>query len=154
MISERMGDILTTDLDVIVNTVNCVGVMGKGIALNIKKKMPESYFKQYQDDCRLGFYKPGNIYISETLSGCDTHFTKVANFTTKDHWKNPSKKEWIISGLNAFIVKYPYWNIEEIAFPMLGCGCGGLDQNEIYDIMYEKLDSLKDLKIEIWKYQH
>ncbi len=153
MIIDKTGNLLDTECDVIVNTVNCVGVMGKGIALEIKKIMPENYFKQYKNDCDLGFYKPGNIYLSETLKYENEFFTKIANFTTKNHWKNPSKKEWIISGLNAFIVKYPYWNIDEIAFPMLGCGCGGLEQNEIYDIMYEKLEPLKDLKIEIWKYQ-
>ena len=146
MIIDRTGDILDSEFNCIVNTVNCVGVMGKGIALKIKNIMPDRYFETYKNNCKNGLYKPGGVYFYEDSE------TNIINFTTKDHWRNPSKKEWIISGLNDFVIKYPHWNIDEIAFPMLGCGCGGLDQNEIYDIMYKKLEPLKDLKIEIWKY--
>lgn len=136
----KIGDIFSSSAQTIVNTINCAGVMGKGIALEFKKRYPEM-FKEYTQLCKLGKVQPGKPYFYQDLLG-----TSILNFPTKDHWRSPSKLSYIISGLNWFISNYQTYGVTSVAFPPLGCGNGGLSWDVIGPIMYSKL---KDLPIDI-----
>lgn len=129
---------------VLVNTVNCVGVMGKGIALEFKKRFPEMYVK-YKEICATGLFTPGKLWIYKDPNSD----LRILNFPTKLHWRDPSKFEYIEAGLKKFIYTYKEKNITEIAFPLLGCSNGGLDVNEVLPYMIEVLNPL-DIKIEIY----
>ena len=139
----KIGNIFDTECSAVVNTVNCVGVMGKGIALEFKKRFP-SMFDDYVYKCKTGRLKPGLPYFYEDLLG-----TKILVFPTKDHWRSPSRLSYIIDGLDWFIEHYKEYEIDSIAFPPLGCGNGGLSWSVVGPIMYQKLCSLP-IQIEIY----
>ena len=127
----------------IVNAVNCVGVMGKGIALEFKKRYPAMY-RDYVEKCDAGEVKPGKPYVYENHDG-----TKILNFPTKDHWRSPSKLSYVMDGLEWFVTNYESYGISSIAFPALGCGNGGLTWKVVGPIMYHKLSKLP-IEIEIY----
>ncbi len=136
----KIGDIFESKAKTLVNTVNCVGVMGKGIALEFKKRYPDM-FSEYVALCNSGEVKPGIPYCYQNLCG-----VSVINFPTKNHWRSPSKLSYIISGLDWFSDNYKALNITSVAFPPLGCGNGGLPWSVVGPLMYSKL---KDLPIDI-----
>src|SRR5690554_1972745 len=138
-----VGDIFNSEMETLVNTVNCVGVMGKGIAKEFKSRYPDM-FLEYKNMCDRKQIKLGELSIHEV----NDIFSKrrIINFPTKGHWKSPSKLSDIIQGLDYFINNYQPWNITSIAFPPLGCGNGGLKWSYVGKIMYQKL---KDLPIDI-----
>lgn len=146
MIKVLVGDIFDSEMETLVNTVNCAGVMGKGIAKEFKRRYPEM-FSEYKDMCERKEIKLGQLTIYEV----DDIFSKrrVLNFPTKGHWKSPSKLTDIINGLDYFISNYKAWDITSIAFPPLGCGNGGLKWSYVGRIMYQKLKNLP-LDIEIY----
>jgi O-acetyl-ADP-ribose deacetylase (regulator of RNase III) len=123
------GDLLRAETDAIVNAVNCVGVMGKGIALQFKKKWPEN-FRDYKRACDAGEVRPGKVHVHEmgTLAG-RPHF--IVNFPTKDHWRDGSKMEFVEEGLRDLVRVVKSVGIRSIAIPALGCGHGGLDWAEV-----------------------
>lgn len=127
----------------IVNTVNCVGVMGKGIALKFKKRYPAMYH-DYVEKCDTGQIKPGKPFVYQNSDG-----TKILNFPTKDHWRSPSRLSYVINGLDWFVENYESYGINSIAFPPLGCGNGGLTWSIVGPIMYSKLCNLP-INIEIY----
>jgi len=139
----KIGNIFESQATTLVNTVNCVGVMGKGIALEFKKKYP-NMFSEYVDLCNKGFVKPGVPYYYHDLLG-----TSIINFPTKNHWRSPSKLSYIISGLDWFRDNYDSLGIKSIAFPPLGCGNGGLPWSVVGPLMYSKLNDLP-IDIEIF----
>ena len=139
----KIGNIFESNAKTLVNTVNCVGVMGKGIALEFKNKYPEMY-KEYVDLCKFDMVKPGIPYYYSDILG-----TSIINFPTKDHWKSPSKLSYITSGLKWFRDNYKDLNIESIAFPPLGCGNGGLPWSVVGPLMYSMLYDLP-INIEIF----
>ncbi len=139
----QIGDIFSSHCQALVNTVNCVGVMGKGIALEFKKRYPEM-FAEYENLCRNNAVKPGLPYFYKDLNG-----TILLNFPTKDHWRSPSKLSYILSGLDWFCANYQSNNITSIAFPPLGCGNGGLTWDIVGPVMYSKLHDLP-IEIEIY----
>lgn len=143
MIKVLIGDIFKSDAQTLVNTVNCVGVMGKGIALEFKKRFPEM-FKDYSEKCKANKIQVGTLYYYD-----DMFNNSILNFPTKNHWRSPSKLEDVISGLDYFIAHYQEWGITSIAFPPLGCGNGGLDWKVVGPIMYQKLLPL-DIDIKIY----
>jgi O-acetyl-ADP-ribose deacetylase (regulator of RNase III) len=123
------GDLLKQDdVDAIVNTVNCVGVMGKGIALQFKNKWPDN-FKAYAAACKSGSVRPGTMFVFD--SGAIVRPNFIINFPTKDHWRGKSKIEFIRDGLVDLVVQIKRLNIRSIAIPPLGCGNGGLDWNDV-----------------------
>lgn len=124
MIKFTHGDILRADVEAIVNTVNCVGVMGRGIALQFKKAWPEN-FKAYALACKNEEVKPGQMFIFETGQLANPRF--IINFPTKRHWRAASRMEDIESGLRALVADIKKYNIKSIAIPPLGAGLGGLD---------------------------
>lgn len=136
----KIGDIFSSRATTLVNTVNCVGVMGKGIAEEFKKRYPEM-FKEYVSLCEAGQVRPGVPYYYHDLIG-----NSIINFPTKDHWKSPSKLSYIVSGLQWFCDNYVQLGITSVAFPPLGCGNGGLSWAMVGPVMYS---FLKDLPIEI-----
>lgn len=131
----------TEKFDIMVNTVNCVGVMGKGIALEFKQRFPNLY-TAYIKACKSGEIKPGALWYYVDTSN-DRNWQLIINFATKDSWKNPSKYEWIESGLlelKAYLASpYVKWNI---GIPALGCGCGGLSWPRVKAMMEKHLSEL------------
>ena len=143
MIKIKTGNIFETECSTIVNAVNCVGVMGKGIALEFKKRYPDM-FNEYVKLCRDGQVEPNKPYVYFDKSGI-----KILNFPTKNHWRTKSKLSYIVDGLDWFVENYLGYGIESIAFPALGCGNGGLSWKEVYSTMNEKLKPLP-IYIEIY----
>lgn len=143
MIKVVIGDMFQSSMQVKVNTVNSVGVMGKGIAQIFKQQYPDLY-DDYRDRCKNNEVEEGVPYLYENLFG-----EKFVNFPTKGHWKNLSNIKKIEQGLDIFIEKYKEWGIESIAFPPLGCGNGGLLWQQVGPIMYQKLSKL-DIPVEVY----
>ena len=131
----KIGDLFNSQSKTLVNTVNCVGVMGKGIAKEFKKRYPRM-FEDYVDRCSKGQVIPGvpYYYSDEEIS--------IINFPTKNHWRSPSKLSDIISGLDWFVENYEELGITSVAFPPLGCGNGGLEWKVVGPIIYDKLSPL------------
>ena len=123
MIELTQGDILQADAEALVNTVNCVGVMGRGIALQFKKRFPEN-FKRYKVACDNKELQPGRMFINDLNRLYDPRY--VINFPTKRHWKGKSRMEDIEAGLQALVEEVRKRDIHSIAIPPLGCGLGGL----------------------------
>jgi O-acetyl-ADP-ribose deacetylase (regulator of RNase III) len=128
MIEFTTGDILTADTEALVNTVNCVGVMGRGIALQFKNKFPKN-FKAYEAACKRQEVMPGRMFVFDT--GELTFPRYIINFPTKRHWKGKSRIEDIESGLEDLAEVVSERKIQSIALPPLGSGLGGLDWQEV-----------------------
>ena len=143
MIKIVLGNIFDSKAETLVNTVNCVGVMGKGIASEFKNKYPEM-FNEYKEMCKNKILKTGTLYPY-----VKDNKVVVLNFPTKNHWRSPSKLEYIIDGLKWFVENYELLDITSIAFPPLGCGNGGLSWDSIGPIMYHYLHKLP-IDIEIY----
>ncbi len=122
MIHTTFGDILISDAEAIVNTVNCVGVMGRGIALQFKLKFPENY-RFYKATCDQGRMMVGKVLVFKQESVSKPKY--IINFPTKRHWKGKSKIEDISKGLDSLITEVKRLNIKSIAIPALGSGLGG-----------------------------
>ena len=128
MIEFTTGDILAADTEALVNTVNCAGVMGRGIALQFKNKFPGN-FRAYEAACKKQEVMPGRMFVFET--GDLTLPRYIINFPTKRHWKGKSRIEDIESGLEDLIRVINERGIQSIALPPLGSGLGGLDWQKV-----------------------
>lgn len=124
-IKSGIGNIFDTKVEALVNPVNTVGVMGKGLALEFKKRFPINY-SYYRFDCDNNRMEIGKMLI---YSGSDlvAPLKYIINFPTKNHWRNNSKVEYINSGLTDLVKMINFTEIKSIAIPPLGCGNGGLD---------------------------
>ena len=122
------GDLLNQDAEALVNTVNCVGVMGRGVSLQFKKTFPDN-FKAYTNACERGEVQPGRMFVFET--GRATNPRYIINFPTKRHWRGKSRMEDIESGLEALVHEISERNIGSIAIPPLGSGLGGLNWSDV-----------------------
>ena len=147
MIIFKEGNLLQSQADVLVNTVNTVGVMGKGIALQFKIKFPQN-FKVYVQAIEKGHVKVGQVLIVEVNASGPVKY--IVNFPTKQHWRSPSQLSWIKSGLDDLKGKLSHLPVKSIALPPLGCGNGGLDWAIVKPLM---IDSLKDLDMEVMIYE-
>jgi O-acetyl-ADP-ribose deacetylase (regulator of RNase III) len=150
MITDKKGNIFTTKCQTIVNTVNCVGVMGAGIAYEFRLRFPDM-FKKYKERCdnsQINIGKLWNYVIEENHTG---KYEYILNFPTKNDWKNPSKIEYLEKGLKSFSEIYQKENIKSIAFPLLGADRGGLSKESSKEIMKKYLEKL-DIDIEIWHF--
>lgn len=133
MIEFVKGDILESDCQALVNTVNCYGKMGKGLALLFKNKFPHM-FNAYKNACRKKEVKTGQMHIwknPESRTDDKARPVYVVNFPTKDHWKQPSQMEWIICGLQNLVEEIKEKGITSIGIPPLGCGLGGLNWYQV-----------------------
>lgn len=144
MLHLTSGDILQAHAEALVNTVNCVGVMGRGIALQFRKAFPEN-FKVYQSACLRKEVRPGRMLTVET--GILTGPRYVINFPTKRHWRGNSRIEDIDAGLEALVREVRQRGIKSIAIPPLGCGLGGLDWNEVRPRIVRAFESLPDVEV-------
>jgi O-acetyl-ADP-ribose deacetylase (regulator of RNase III) len=137
------GNIFTSKCQTIVNTVNCVGVMGAGIALECRLRYP-GMFDRYVKLCEAGQIEVGKLWIYKSDRW-------ILNFPTKKHWKYPSKIEYLEAGLEKFSTTYRDKGIESIAFPLLGADKGGIPASDSLQVMQKHLDGM-DINIEIYKY--
>ena len=147
MIRYTEGNILKADTHAIINTVNCVGVMGKGIALQFKKAFPEN-FKVYKKACDKKEVTVGKMFIFDSGSTFNPRF--IINFPTKNHWRGKSKYEFIEVGLKDLRKQIENFKIKSVAVPPLGCGLGGLDWSKVRPMIENCLGSL-DIEILIFE---
>jgi len=146
MIEFTTGNIFTADTDALVNPVNCVGVMGLGLALQFKKAYPTN-FKAYQDACTQGDVRPGHMFITERA---DTpHF--IINFPTKRHWQNTSLMVDIDSGLSSLVEEIKRRGILSIAIPPLGSGLGGLSWSAVRPRIEQALADVPEVRVIIFE---
>lgn len=144
MIKLKQGNILEADVEALINTVNCVGVMGKGIALQFKQAFREN-FQAYANACRKGEVKPGLMFTFPTGRMINPKY--IINFPTKWHWKEKSKLEYIEQGLNALVTEVRRLGIKTIAIPPLGCGYGGLKWPEVCNLIETAFNQLPDVLV-------
>ncbi len=138
-----IGDILKSKAQTLVNTVNCVGIMGKGIALEFRNQFPEM-FKDYAQRCERNEVRIGQPYMYKSLFG-----QQIVNFTTKEHWKSLSKVSDIGRGLDYLLAHYKEWGITSIAIPPLGCGNGQLEWEVVGPLIYNRAKQM-DIPVEIY----
>lgn len=148
MIEYKNGDIFQADAEALINTVNCVGVMGRGLALQFKHAFPEN-FKAYAAACKRDEVRPGQMFVFDTgqLSGP----RYIINFPTKRHWRGKSRMEDIEAGLQALVEIIRQNNISSIAIPPLGSGLGGLKWEEVRLRIEAALQPLEDVKVVIYE---
>jgi len=144
MIKILTGNIFTTKCNTIVNTVNCVGIMGAGIAYECRLRYPEMYEK-YQTLCKDNLLQIGTLWIYKSEN------KNILNFPTKIDWKHPTKIEYLEKGLQKFVSTYKAKEIASIAFPLLGASHGGLTQEQSLSVMKKYLSKC-DIEIEIWHF--
>ena len=148
MIKPTTGNLLKADAEALVNTVNCDGYMGKGIALQFKKAFPTNY-DAYHKACKAGEVVPGKMNVYETGAMINPRY--IINFPTKRHWRNPSRMEDVESGLVALIDVIKQYGIRSIAIPPLGCGLGGLDWNEVKPRIEQAFSELPDVNVYLYE---
>ena len=142
MIYFKDGDIFKDTSEAIVNAVNCVGVMGKGIALKFKEKYPDNYI-MYKTACDRKEVKIGKMFIYKESN------KTIINFPTKQHWRNDSKIEYIKEGLEDLVKVLQSLNIESVAMPAIGCGNGGLSWDIVKKTIKEYLSDV-DMSIVVY----
>lgn len=148
MIKFTKGNLLKAEVEALVNTVNTVGVMGKGIALMFKEAFPDNY-QRYEAACKTGEVKVGHMFVVERHELFGPKW--IINFPTKKHWRHPTRREWVIDGLkelHSFIVAK---GIRSIAVPPLGCGNGGLVWEDVRRDIVDALSDLEDVEIIVFE---
>lgn len=143
----KTGDLFKAGTDALVNTVNCVGIMGRGVALQFKKAYPAN-FRAYEAACKIGEVTPGRMFVFET-GKFSPRF--IINFPTKRHWRGKSRIEDIESGLKALASEIELRGIKSIALPPLGSGLGGLNWNEVLPRIRAALEDIPDLDVIIFE---
>ncbi len=144
MIEIIIGNLLQTKAEALVNTVNCIGYMGKGIALQFKKAYPENNDK-YKKACNVHEVRPGKMFVFETGNMFDPKY--IINFPTKRHWREKSRIEDIKSGMKDLVSVIKRNKISSIAIPPLGCGLGGLDWNQVKQIIKNEMQQLQNVHV-------
>ena len=148
MIEYKSGNILTADAEALVNTVNCVGVMGRGIALQFKKVFPAN-FKAYEAACKRSEVQPGRMFVFET--GKLTNPRYIINFPTKRHWRGASRLSDIEAGLDALVREIRAREIRSIALPPLGSGLGGLNWADVRSAIERALAPLAEVAVTVFE---
>jgi len=148
MVEFKQGNLLESDVEAVVNTVNTVGVMGKGIALMFKERFPDN-FKAYAKACKLGEVRVGHMFVTETGELTNPRF--IINFPTKQDWRHPTKIQWVKDGLRDLEKIIRNQKIHSIALPPLGCGNGGLDWDDVKPLIEDMLSHLPDVKAVVFE---
>lgn len=157
------GDMFTSGAEALVNPVNCVGVMGAGLALHFKLRFPEN-FDNYVKVCKGRGMSPGKLLVSDCqksrvvsapwgsiLPSHDSgHARYIVNFPTKRHWKDKSRLDDVAAGLDALVQFVRTESVKSIAIPPLGCGLGGLDWRDVRPLVEEAAKSLPDVKVQVY----
>jgi O-acetyl-ADP-ribose deacetylase (regulator of RNase III) len=148
MIRYATGNLLLANAEALVNTVNTVGVMGKGVALQFKGAFPEN-FHAYEEACKRGDVRIGRMFVTETgrLDGPRW----IINFPTKKDWRHPSKLEYVRSGLDGLVRVVRERSMKSIALPPLGCGYGGLDWAQVKQAIEAALAELSDVDVIVYQ---
>lgn len=150
MIEYRAGDLLKADAEALVNTVNTVGVMGKGIALQFKQAYPENY-KAYEQVCSAGELQPGGIFTFERGRMHDDKPWFILNVATKKHWRSKSRLDDIRAGAANIADEVRRLGIQSVAIPPLGCGNGGLNWNDVRPLIQQAMQPLQDVKVLVYE---
>jgi uncharacterized protein YwgA/O-acetyl-ADP-ribose deacetylase (regulator of RNase III) len=137
MVIVRIGNLFESNAQTLVNTVNCVGVMGKGVALEFKNRFPDM-FEDYAARCRTGRVRLGQPYLYRRLMA-----PWILNFPTKDHWRSVSRLQDIENGLQYVLAHYREWGIASLAVPPLGCGHGQLEWRVVGPTLYRHLKQMQ-----------
>jgi O-acetyl-ADP-ribose deacetylase (regulator of RNase III) len=148
MLEFKQGNLLEENAEALVNAVNCVGVMGKGIALQFKQAFPEN-FQQYKKACDAKEVQPGRMFTVPTGKLFNPKY--IINFPTKRHWRDKSKIEDIQTGLKALVAEVQQLGITSIAIPALGCGNGGLDWVEVKPLIKSAFAELPEVKVVVFE---
>jgi O-acetyl-ADP-ribose deacetylase (regulator of RNase III) len=148
MIRYTNGNLLEAEVEAVVNTVNTVGVMGKGIALMFKEAFPDNR-RQYEAACKRGEVRVGRMFVTERPGLIGPRW--IINFPTKENWRNPSREEWIQEGLADLRRVIEEKGIRSIALPPLGCGNGGLEWSVIRPLIEGALGRLEDVDVVVYE---
>ena len=148
MIERTQGDLLDAGVQALVNTVNTVGIMGKGIALQFKKAFPENY-SAYRKACAAGLVTIGRMFVHDLGVLASPRY--IINFPTKQHWRSKSKIADIKSGLTALVDEVQRLGIESIALPPLGCGHGGLEWSEVAPLIEKAFADLPNVQVLVFE---
>ena len=155
MITFTQGNLLEADVEAVVNTVNTVGIMGKGIALMFKERFPDN-FEDYARACRAGEVDVGKMFVTESTGLFGPRW--IINFPTKTHWRVKTRIEWVEEGLKDLVRTIRQKNIRSIAIPPLGCGNGGLDWHDVRPAIVSALEQIDGLDAVVYeptsKYQN
>jgi O-acetyl-ADP-ribose deacetylase (regulator of RNase III) len=146
IVYHRDGKLLDSDCQALVNTVNCRGVMGKGVAIAFRKAYPQ-VFRAYRTDCDEQLFSPGDVR-AYTIG--DTRFVLCA--ATKNHWRNPSRYLWVVECLSNLVYTCDALKIQSVALPYLGCGNGGLYLGFVQELIWEvaQTDQGSDIEFHIY----
>ncbi len=148
MIRFQKGDILHSDAQALVNAVNCVGIMGKGLALQFKRAFPEN-FRFYAQACENGKVHLGSMLVHDLNRMTGPRY--IVNFPTKQHWKNQSRLEDIEAGLKDLVKTLRELHIQSIAIPPLGCGLGGLNWSDVRPRIEDAFGALTEVQVELFE---
>ena len=145
MIEHRTGDILQVkDAQVLVNPVNCAGRMGRGLALQFAQAYPDME-RQYRQICRQKALRPGAVYL-HPIAPPDQQPAWIASFPTKDHWRNPSRMPWIRDGMADLMAQMDSRGITSVAIPYLGAGLGGLNPDNVAQVIKEEAEQWPNIR--------
>jgi O-acetyl-ADP-ribose deacetylase (regulator of RNase III) len=148
MIKETKGNLFEAKAEALVNAVNCVGVMGKGIAWQFRREFSEDCFRDYKRACQSDELAIGKVHVYElktTLVETSPRF--IVNFPTKNHWRGQSRIEDIESGLRSLVEAVERYEIKSLAMPALGCGLGGLDWNDVKPLIEKAFVHLSNVEV-------
>lgn len=148
MIITAKGDLLRAQVDALINPVNCVGVMGKGLALQFRKEYPEM-FRVYALACEAGEVLPGRIHVWPTGAAALPRF--ILNFPTKRHWRDASRLDDIEAGLRDLVAVIQRLGIRSIAIPALGAGLGGLEWSAVRPLIVQVLEPLVAAEVHLYE---
>jgi len=147
MIYECQGNILKANACALVNPVNCVGVSGKGLALQFRRAWPANYIS-YVEACKSGRLSPGRLHIFPTCRLGNPKW--IINFPTKDDWRDKSKLIYIEGGLDALVPQLLINRIDNVAIPPLGCGLGGLKWEDVKLLIAERFAARQDITVHLY----
>lgn len=147
MLTYKTGDLLLDDAQALVNAVNCVGIMGAGVAAQFRARWP-GYFHDYQQICAAEALKPGKVALHMMP---DAPGRYIVSFPTKDHWKNSSSLTGIYRGLSSLAGFLREHNIGSVAMPALGCGLGGLEWEDVKTLLETFAQGNPSLDIRVYK---
>jgi O-acetyl-ADP-ribose deacetylase (regulator of RNase III) len=147
MIELVEGNLLLADAQALVNTVNTEGVMGKGIALQFKRAFP-AMFKEYEREAKAGRLEVGRVHVYEVANLVGPRW--VINFPTKKNWRNPSRLEWIRTGLDSLVEEVQRRGIQSLAIPPLGCGNGGLEWAEVLPLIRDAFERVPAVRVLVY----
>ena len=152
MIHFTQGNLLDAEADALVNTVNTVGIMGKGIALMFKEAFPEN-FRLYAAACKRDEVQVGRMFVTErpALAGSGVGPRWIINFPTKRHWRDRTRLEWVQAGLEDLTRVLQEKEIRSVALPPLGCGNGGLEWSAVRPLIEQALGGLPSVKVLVYE---